>query len=85
LSLALRQADDRRRTWHGYVAAAAHLGSDGGWHRWRLRLGSWLDFLALRRDTYLYQDRTALEIVEDVFRDHPQAHWRVEVTRALPR
>lgn len=85
LSLALRRADDRRRTWHGYVAAAAHLGSDGGWHRWRLRLGSWLDFLALRRDTYLYQERTALEIVEDVFRDHPQARWRVEVTRALPR
>src|SRR5690606_39187478 len=45
--------------------------------------GPWLAFLALRRDCFVFQDKTALDIVEDVFRDHPAAHWRIDVTERL--
>ena len=71
------------RPWHGYVLGAAQLGADGGLARYRLRMGSWLAFLAQRRDSFVYQDKTALQIVEEVFKDHPQAHYRIEVSQEL--
>ncbi len=85
VSLRLLQADGSYKPWHGYVLEAAQLGADGGVARYRLVTGPWLCFLALRRDSFVFQDKTALEIVEDVFRDHPSAHWRVEVTEPLRR
>jgi len=71
------------KPWHGYVLGAAQLGADGGLARYRLRMGSWLAFLAQRRDSFVYQDKTALQIAEDIFKDHPQAHYRIEVSQAL--
>lgn len=83
VSLRLLQADGSYKPWHGYVLEAAQLGADGGVARYRLVTGPWLAFLALRRDSFVFQDKTALDIVEDVFRDHPSAHWRIEVTEPL--
>ena len=85
VSLRLLQADGSYKPWHGYVLEAAQLGADGGVARYRLVTGPWLSFLALRRDSFVFQDKTALEIVEEVFRDHPSAHWRVDGTDSLRR
>ena len=82
-TLRLRLADGSTRPWHAHVLQAAQLGADGGLARYRLSMRPWLSLLALRRDCFVHQDKTALQVVEDVLRDHPQAHWRVEVTDTL--
>lgn len=83
VTLRLTQGDGSPRTWHGYVMQAAALGADGGLARYRLSLQPWLALLAHRRDSFLFQDATALQIVEEVFKDYPQANWRLDVTDTL--
>lgn len=83
VSLSLLQPDGIHKPWHGYVFEAAQLGSDGGLARYRLVMRPWLSFLAYRRDAYVFQDKTALQIIEDVFADYPQAKYRVDVTDEL--
>jgi type VI secretion system secreted protein VgrG len=83
VTLRLAQGDGTPRTWHGYVMQAAALGADGGLARYRLTLEPWLALLGHRRDSFIFQDATAIEVVEEVFKDYPQAHWRVEVTETL--
>ena len=85
VSLRLLQPEGGYKPWHGYVSTAAQLGADGGLARYRLHMSSWLAFLAQRRDSFVYQDKTALEIVEEVFKDYPQAAWRLEVSQPLRR
>ncbi len=79
MTVGLRQADGAYAPWHGYVLQAAQLGSDGGLARYRLTMGPWLAWLALRLDCFVFQDRTALQIVEEVFADYPGAQWRLQV------
>ena len=56
------------------------LGADGGLARYRLHMRPWLALLAQRFDSFVFQDQTALAIVEDVFKDYPQAHCRIDVS-----
>ena len=87
VSLRLLQADGLYKAWHGYVFGAAQLGADGGLARYRLTVQPWLSFLAHRADSLVYQDKTALAIIEEVFDDYPQAKYSLrvspEVTQAL--
>ena len=84
ISLSLLQSDGQYVPWHGYVFAAAQLGSNGGLARYGLQMRPWLSSLALRRNSRVFHDQTALQVIEAVLTDHqPQAHWRVEVTEAL--
>ncbi|AKJ26705.1 type VI secretion system Vgr family protein [Caldimonas brevitalea] len=83
ISLRLQCGDGRYRPWHGFVLQAARIGSDGGAARYRFTMGPWLSFLGLRRDSFCFQDKTALQIVEEVFKDYLQAHYRLEVSEAL--
>jgi len=76
------QADGRYVPWHGYVKQAAQLGSDGGLARYRLTMGPWLDWLSLRIDSFVFQDLTAIEIIERVFADYPASQWRLELNEA---
>ncbi|MCW7538029.1 type VI secretion system tip protein VgrG [Aquabacterium sp. A7-Y] len=85
ISLQLQRGDGSYRPWHGYVLQAARLDSDGGAARYRFVTAPWLSFLGLRRDSFVFQDKTALDIVEEVFKDYPQAHYRIEATEALRR
>ncbi|MDB0544122.1 type VI secretion system tip protein VgrG [Ralstonia solanacearum] len=80
-TLRLMLADGRRRAWHGYVADCTTLGGDGGLARYRLRIVPWLDRLDGREDCFVYQDKTALEIIEDLFADYPIAQYKLAVGR----
>ncbi len=84
LTVRLLQPDGTYRSWHGYVFETAQLGSDGGLARYRLVMRPWIAFLALRRDSFVYQDKTALDIVRDVVADHASANLRIDVSAALP-
>jgi type VI secretion system secreted protein VgrG len=74
-----------KRAWHGYCTAAAWLGADGGLARYRLTLSPFLSFLGLRSDAYIFQDKDALGICEELFKDYPQANVRYEVTQTLAK
>ncbi|MGD7179037.1 type VI secretion system Vgr family protein, partial [Ralstonia pseudosolanacearum] len=81
ITLRLMLPDGNRRAWHGYVVGCAALGGDGGLARYRLTVGSWFDRLRTRTDCYVYQDKTALEIIEEVLADYPLAHYRLAVNQ----
>jgi type VI secretion system secreted protein VgrG len=83
LSIALLQPDGSRRTWHGLCTQASWLGADGGVARYRLRLEPALSLLALRRDSYIFQDKDARDIVTELLMDYPQLRFDFDVTSAL--
>jgi type VI secretion system secreted protein VgrG len=83
ISVRLLQPSGSYKPFHGYVVKAAQLGSDGGLTRYRLHMRPWFTFLAERRDSFVFQDLTALAIIEAVFKDYPQAHYRIEVAQTL--
>ncbi len=80
------------RPFHGHVMACELLGSDGGYARYRLRIGAWLDFLRHRTDAWVFQDKTVLDITEAVFADYvgqgalqPAWRWDLKDASAYPR
>jgi len=84
LTLGLLQPDGSRRIWHGLCTEAAWLGADGGVARYRLRLEPALALLALRRDSYIFQDKNAREIVTELLADYPQVAFDFAITQDLP-
>jgi type VI secretion system secreted protein VgrG len=83
ISVRLLQPSGAYKPFHGYVFKAAQLGADGGLARYRLHMRPWLALLGERRDSFIFQDQTALAVIEAVFKDYPQAHYRIEVGAAL--
>ncbi|WP_226459555.1 contractile injection system protein, VgrG/Pvc8 family [Quatrionicoccus australiensis] len=75
ITLRLLLADGSRRAWHGYVTETMQLGADGGLARYRLIMEPFLAFLAQRRDCYLFQDKTVIDIIGQIFADYPEANW----------
>jgi type VI secretion system secreted protein VgrG len=80
----LEQADSTLRPWHGHITQAALVGSDGGLARFRLVIEPWLAFLAHRQDSWVFQDQTVIDIVEEVFADYSAQgklapDWRFEL------
>jgi len=83
LTLGLLQPDGSRRSWHGLCTAASWLGADGGVARYRLRLEPALAMLALRRDSYIFQDKNVRDIACELLADYPQVQFAFEVTQEL--
>lgn len=83
LTLRLLQADGGKRSWHGYITQVMQLGSDGGFARYRLIMEPFLAFLGQRRDCYLFQDKTVIDIVGQILADYPEANWANLVTQPL--
>ncbi|MBB6590184.1 type VI secretion system tip protein VgrG [Ralstonia solanacearum] len=73
VTLWIQQTDRTYAPHHGYVHAVHKLGSDGGAHAVQLTVSSWLHFLHYRHDARNWQDKTAEEILADVFNQHPRA------------
>ncbi|MBI5335231.1 MAG: type VI secretion system tip protein VgrG [Burkholderiales bacterium] len=77
----------RLRPFHAHVTAVERLGADGGYARWRLRLEPWLAYAAHRSDAWVFQDKTVIEIVDEVLADYARAgplaaHWRWDLADA---
>jgi type VI secretion system secreted protein VgrG len=83
LTVGLLQPDGSRRAWHGICREAAWLGADDGVARYRLHLAPALSLLALRRDSYIFQDRDARAIVAELLRDYPQVRAEFDIRQAL--
>ncbi len=64
-------------TFSGDITHAAMLGSEGGLARYRLRLTPWLWRLSQVRISRVWQDKTLVDIVDDVLSAYqPLAQWR---------
>ncbi|QYF93067.1 phage late control D family protein [Massilia sp. PAMC28688] len=66
-SLEVSLADGTRTSFAGDISEVAMLGSEGGLARYRLRLSPWMWRLSQVRNSRVWQDKTVIEIVEDVF------------------
>ena len=76
-TLSITLADGTRTSRSGLVQEAAQSGAEGGFARYRLRIVSWWWMASQQRHQRVYQDKTTLEIVEDVFaRYASHASWR---------
>ena len=70
-------ADGTRTSFAGDVSEVAMLGSEGGLARYRLRLSPWMWRLSQVRNSRVWQDKSVIEIVEDVFATYGAvAKWR---------
>jgi type VI secretion system secreted protein VgrG len=81
VTLWIQQSDKSYQPHHGYVHTARRLGSNGALTTYQLGFASWMHFLKFRRDQRIWQDRTAVDIVTDVFNEHPQARGRFRLQR----
>jgi type VI secretion system VgrG family protein len=73
-----RLADGTRQPSSGYVSAAAYLGEDGGFARYRITLVPWLWFATQRCHSRVFQDQSVIDIVEAVFAaDAERTNWRL--------
>jgi type VI secretion system secreted protein VgrG len=75
------QDDDTRRYLNGYIMQCRHTGADGGFAFYELVMRPWLSFLDYRRDTYIFQNMSVVDIVEEIFSDYKELanfEWRLE-------
>ncbi|HEY8101308.1 MAG TPA: type VI secretion system Vgr family protein [Burkholderiaceae bacterium] len=85
VTLRILLANGSTRAFHGIVTSAMQLGSDGSLTRYRLSLAPWMIRLTQRRDNYVFQDKSVLDIVEEVLKDYPFANCRFDVKTVLPK
>ncbi|HZW14399.1 MAG TPA: type VI secretion system Vgr family protein [Noviherbaspirillum sp.] len=85
VSLRMMLSGGGSRAFHGIVTRARQLGADGGLARYSLTLEPWMHALTLRRDSFVFQDKTVLEIISDVLSDYPSANYRFDVKAELPK
>jgi type VI secretion system secreted protein VgrG len=88
VTLWVRQADTNYLPVHGYVHMMKRLGSDGHFTFCQMMFAPWLHFLKFRQDARIWQDKTADDILRDVFNGHLQAqgNFRFDIRDpALPR
>lgn len=91
LDLLTDRSPHSRRPFHGHVTAMELLGSNGGFVRYRLVVEPWLALLRQRRDSYVFQNQTIVQIVDEVFGDYagqgqlvPAWRWQLSDAEALP-
>ncbi|VXB40283.1 type VI secretion system Vgr family protein [Massilia sp. 9I] len=75
---------DAPRPFHGYITAAEMTGANGGFARYALTLEPWSQFLALGRDSRIFQDMSVFDILDVVFgsyagRGRIAPAWRFEL------
>jgi type VI secretion system secreted protein VgrG len=86
VTLWIQQTDKSYLPHHGYVHTARRLGSDSGLTSYQIGFASWMHFLRFRKDACIWQDKTAEDILSDVFNMHPQAQgaFRFALNTPLP-
>ena len=86
MTLWIQQADKSYKPVNGYVHTARRLGADGSLASYQLSFASWMHFLKFRRDMRNWQDKSADEIITDVFNEHPQAkgYFQFALSQPLP-
>ncbi len=77
VTLWIQQTDRSYLPVHGYVHTVKRLGSDGQLIYCQMCFAPWLHFLRFRKDARIWQDKTADDILYEVFKGHPQAQGNI--------
>lgn len=92
LDLQTAASRDVRRPFHGHITQITRQGADGGFGRYRLIIEPWLAFLGHNRDNYLFQDKSVIDIVDELLGDWkgqgklvPDWEWRLADPAAYPK
>ena len=67
LQLMTSASRDLLRPFHGHITSVENVGANGGMARYHITLGPWTDFLALGRDSRVFQDMQVFDILDAVF------------------
>ncbi|WP_226451751.1 type VI secretion system Vgr family protein [Ferribacterium limneticum] len=80
------------RPFHGHITQVTRLGANGGFARYQLTLEPWLAFLGHNQDNYLFQDKSVIEIIDELLSDWktqgklaPDWRWNLADTAAYPK
>ncbi|MGF6993822.1 type VI secretion system Vgr family protein [Paraburkholderia sp. GAS32] len=84
VTLWIQQADKSYLPHHGYVHTARRLGSESGLTSYQIGFASWMHFLRFRKDARIWQDKSADQILTDVFTMHPQAQGAFRFALSKP-
>lgn len=79
-------ADGGRVGRTGVVRAAAKLGADGGFARYRLTVVPWTWLMGRTRNNRVFQNKTVIEILDRVFgayQEHAAWHWADDIAPFL--
>ena len=84
LQLLTAASEDALRPFHGHITAAEMSGANGGFARYVLTLEPWTRFLAVGRDSRIFQDMSVPDILDVVFRSYAgrgtlAPTWRFEL------
>ena len=75
-------ADNSVRCFHGYVSAFSQIGAHAGgvYSRYRVELRPWLWFLTRTADCRIFQGKSVIDILKQIFGDHgfPDLELRLE-------
>lgn len=92
LNLQTAFARSEPRPFHGHITEVVRLGANGGFGRYRLIIEPWLSFLGHRQDNYLFQDKSVIEIVDELLADWrgqgkltPDWRWDLADSAAYPK
>ncbi|MBW0449426.1 type VI secretion system tip protein VgrG [bacterium M00.F.Ca.ET.228.01.1.1] len=87
MTLWIQQADKSYLPVNGYIHTARRLGADGSLNSYQMTFASWMHFLKFRHDMRNWQDKSADEIITDVFNEHPQAkgYFQFALSQPLPQ
>lgn len=80
LNIEMVRQDGSLRYFSGFVFSFRRRHADGGIAFYEAKLGPWLKFLSLRKDNYLFHNKTLREQTERIFQDYgayPRWDWRV--------
>ncbi len=80
------------RPFHGHITQISREGANGGFARYRLIIEPWLAFLGHNQDNYFFQDKTVVEIVDELLADWagqgklvPAWEWRLADPALYPK
>jgi type VI secretion system secreted protein VgrG len=77
--------DDSERNIHGVVNRFVQLGTEGDLAFYRAEIVPWLWFLSLSRDCRIFQNKSVLEIIEEVFTNLGCTDYEVKCTRSYAK
>ncbi|HEU4922735.1 MAG TPA: type VI secretion system tip protein TssI/VgrG, partial [Burkholderiales bacterium] len=84
LELLTSESGRSYRPFHGHITCAELLGADGGFARYAITIEPWLAFMAIGRDSRIFQDKTVFDIIDAIFQGWQGAgrltpDWRYDI------
>jgi len=84
VTITVELPDGSTRPFNGKISRFTQLGQAAVLHAYRAEMVPWLWFLGLSRDCRIFQKKTVLEVIEEVFADYPDADYSVKCMSSYP-